>query len=105
MVRKKAPPVLEEMSEEELAGYLYEHRDDESLWGAGSVALPGPHRFVYRMELKNPGIDEVARYVFARGLDLDEFILNAALEKARTLMSEEAASAGDVAPRARKPKA
>src|SRR4051794_10330820 len=81
-------PMLDAMTEEELAEYLYEHREDESLWGTKSYALtpakPG-EGLVWSMRISGRDLDEIADAAHGSGTNVSEFFRSAALEKARAL--------------------
>ena|SRR5688572_30701801 len=85
---KLGNPVLDAMTEEELAEYLYEHREDESLWGTKSYPLtpakPG-EGLVWSMRISGDDLHEISTAALANGGNVSEFFRSAALEKARAL--------------------
>jgi hypothetical protein len=84
--------MLDAMTEEELAEYLYEHREDESLWGNKSYPLtpakPG-EGLVWSMRISGKDLDEIAAAAHGSGTNVSEFFRSAALEKARALSGVE----------------
>ena len=82
-------PDLDKLSEEELAEYFYEHRDDESLWTGKFVdvppAKPGESGLVWSMRISGKDLDEIADAAHGSGTHVSEFFRSAALEKARAL--------------------
>jgi len=85
---KLGNPILDAMTEQELADYLYEHREDESLWGNKSYPLtpakPG-EGLVWTMRISGTDLDEIADAAHGSGTNVSEFFRSAALEKARAL--------------------
>jgi len=85
-------PELDKLSEEELAEYFYEHRDDESLWAGKFVdvtpAKPG-EGLVWSMRISGKDLDEIADAAHGSGTNVSEFFRSAALEKARALSGVE----------------
>jgi hypothetical protein len=85
---KLGNPMLDAMTEEELADYLYEHREDESLWGTKSYPLtpakPG-EGLVWSMRISGKDLDEIAEAAHSSGGNVSEFFRSAALETARAL--------------------
>lgn len=83
---------LDELSEEELAEYFYEHRDDESLWRGKFVdvtpAKPG-EGLVWSMRISADDLHEISTAAIALGGNVSEFFRSAALEKARALSGVE----------------
>ena len=84
--------MLNAMTEEELAEYLYEHREDESLWGDKSYPLtpakPG-EGLVWSMRISGKDLDEIADAAHGSRTNVSEFFRSAALEKARALSGVE----------------
>ena len=81
-------PEIDAMSEEELAEYLYEHREDESLWEQKSYSLPPsnkPSGLVFQLRIGGKDLDEIADAAHGSGTNVSEFFRSAALEKARAL--------------------
>jgi hypothetical protein len=80
---------LDDLSEEELADYLYEHRDDESLWTGKFVPLTpakAGEGLVWSMRISAEDLHEISTAAFANGgTNVSEFFRSAALEKARAL--------------------
>src|SRR5262249_49855614 len=85
-------PDIDAMTEEELAEYLYEHREDESLWEQKSYpvtpAKPG-EGLVWSMRISGKALDERAAAAHGSGTNVSEFFRSAALEKARALSGVE----------------
>ena len=84
-------PELDNMSEEELAEYFYEHRFDDSLWEKKSYALKPAKRgegLVFQLRIGGADLDEIAKAADATGGNVSELFRSAALEKARALSGE-----------------
>ena len=81
-------PEIAKMSEEELAEYFYEHREDESLWEQKSYPLtpakPG-EGLIWSMRISGDDLHEISTAAIANGGNVSEFFRSAALEKARAL--------------------
>ena len=79
---------IDEMTEEELADYLYENRFDDSMWKPSgrplTPAKPG-EGLVWSMRIAGRDLDEIADAAHASGSNVSEFFRSAALEKARAL--------------------
>jgi len=93
-------PDLSTLSESELADYLYEHRDDETLWRPTTLKLPPGKKgggLVFSMRIGGKDLDEIAKAAYANGGNVSEFFRSAALEKARGL---NAAASSELSPEA-----
>jgi hypothetical protein len=79
---------LDQMSEEELADYLYENRFDDSMWKKTGRALtpakPG-EALVFQLRISGEDLHEISAAAVANGGNVSEFFRSAALEKARAL--------------------
>jgi uncharacterized protein (DUF1778 family) len=96
---KQVDPAVDSLSEEELADYLYEHRDDEAVWKPTFRKLTpsGTNTAVFQMRIPGKDLDEIAKAAYANGGNVSEFFRSAALEKARGL---NAAAPSEVSPEA-----
>jgi hypothetical protein len=97
---KTQEPDLDSMSESELADYLYEHRDDPSLWGTKSYPLPPAKKgegLVFQLRINGKDLDEIALAAYANGGNVSEFFRVAALERARALAGKPGPSAEELA--------
>jgi len=86
-------PELDRLSDEELAEFFYEHREDESLWEQKSDPLtpakPG-EGLVWSMRISAEDLHEISTAAIATGGgNVSEFFRSAALEKARALSGVE----------------
>ena len=79
---------LEDMSEEELADYLYENRFDDSMWKKTGRKLkpakPG-EGIVFQLRIAGADLDEIVDAAYAVDGNVSEFFRSAALERARAL--------------------
>jgi uncharacterized protein (DUF1778 family) len=84
-------PEIDKLSEEELAEYFYQHREDESIWEKKSYPVKPGRRgesTYFQMRIAGADLDEIARAAFASGGNVSEFVRSAALEKARALLGD-----------------
>ena len=76
---------LDEMNEAELARFYEDHMGDMTLWEEKPLDLPKATAVGtrYTMAIDAKDLTFIARYAFANGLSLDDFIRTAALEAAK----------------------
>jgi len=91
-------PAVDALSEEELAKYFYEHRDDESIWESKAYILPSgkPSTAVFQLRIDPSELTEIAQASFANGGNVSEFFRTAALDKARAMAGRPGPSADEL---------
>lgn len=83
------------IGEQELAQYLFEHDQDDSVWQSTVYDLESGERAIatiFQMRIPVEEMDEIAKAALFDGGNVAEFVRTAALEKARALTRQQEAS-------------